>query len=160
MRRGDLAAVAGDTDPADEALLPGFNGGLERPARAQGDVPLDRIGQGVQLPQVDMVDAHPVQGPVQLLAGPGRGALVTLGGQEEPARFTLQPRPDTHLRLAVARGHVQVVHPMGQQDIQGLVRDPLRDPRESRPAEYHPAALVAGTAKLRLFDGHETSRSA
>jgi hypothetical protein len=30
--------------------------------------------------------------------------------------------------------------------------------RESRPAEDHPAALVAGTAELCLFDGHETSR--
>jgi hypothetical protein len=53
-----------------------------------------------------------------------------------------------------------MVHPVGQQDVQGLVRDPLRDLRESRPAEDHPAAAVAGTAELCLFDGHETSRSA
>ena len=105
-----------------------------------------------------MVDAHPVQGPVQLLAGPGCGALVALGGQEEPARFALQPWPDTHLRLAVVRGHVQMVHPVGEQEVQRLVRDPLGDLPESRPAEDHPAALVAGAAELCLFDGHETSR--
>jgi hypothetical protein len=52
-----------------------------------------------------------------------------------------------------------MVHPVGEQDVQGLVRDPLGDLPESRPAEDHPAALVAGTAELCLFDGHETSRS-
>jgi hypothetical protein len=160
VRRGDLAAVAGHPDPADEALLPRFDGGLERPAGAQGDVPLDRIGQGMQLPQVDVVDAQPVKGPVQFLAGPGRVAFVALGGQEEPARLALQPRPDAHLRLAVGRGHVQVVHPVGEQDVQGLIRDPLGDLPKSRPAEDHPAAVVAGAAELCLFDGHETSRSA
>jgi hypothetical protein len=98
---------------------------LECSAGTQGDVPLDRVGQGVQLPQVDVVDAQPVQGPVQFLAGAGRGALVSLGGQEEPARFALQPRPDAHLRLAVGGGHVQMVHAVGEQEVQGLVRDPL-----------------------------------
>jgi hypothetical protein len=52
-----------------------------------------------------------------------------------------------------------MVHPVGEQDVQGLVRDPLGDLRESRPSEDHPAALVAGAAELCLFDGHETSRS-
>ena len=111
----------------------------------------------MQLPEVDVVDAQPVQGPVQLLPGSRCGALVALGGQEEPARFALQPRPDAYLRLAVGRGHVQMVHPVGEQDVQGLVRDPLGDLRESRPSEDHPAALVAGAAELCLFDGHETS---
>jgi hypothetical protein len=53
-----------------------------------------------------------------------------------------------------------VVHPVGEQDVQGLVRDPLRDLPEGRPAEENPAALVAGAAELCLFDGHEPSRSA
>src|ERR1700756_2076311 len=51
-----------------------------------------------------------------------------------------------------------MVHPVGEQDVQGLVSDPLGDLRESRPAEDHPAAVVAGAAELCLFDGHETSR--
>jgi hypothetical protein len=50
-----------------------------------------------------------------------------------------------------------MIHPVGEQDVQGLVRDPLGYLRESRPAEDHPAALVAGAAELCLFDGHETS---
>jgi len=49
---------------------------------------------------------------------------------------------------------------VGEQEVQGLVRDPLGDLPESRPSEDHPAALVTGAAELRLFDGHETSRSA
>jgi hypothetical protein len=52
-----------------------------------------------------------------------------------------------------------MIHPVGEQDVQGLVRDPLGDLRESRPTEDHPAAVVAGTAELCLFDGHETSQS-
>ena len=51
-----------------------------------------------------------------------------------------------------------MVHPVGEQDVQGFVRDPLGDLRESRPAEDHPAAVVTGAAKLCLFDGHKTSR--
>jgi hypothetical protein len=50
-----------------------------------------------------------------------------------------------------------VVHPVGEQEIQGLVRDSLGDLRESRPSEDHPAALVAGAAELCLLDEHETS---
>jgi hypothetical protein len=149
--------VAGDPDPPDEALLAGFDGGLERPAGAQGDVPLDRIGQGVQLPQVDVVHAHPVQGPVQFLTGPGRVALVALGGQEEPSRLALQPRPDAVLGVAVDRGHVDVVDPVGEQDVQGFVRDALGGVGQRRPAEDHPAAEVAGPAELCLFDRHGTS---
>jgi hypothetical protein len=49
---------------------------------------------------------------------------------------------------------------VGEQEVQGLVRDPLGDLPESRSAEDHPAALMTGAAELCLFDGHETSRSA
>ena len=52
-----------------------------------------------------------------------------------------------------------MVDPVGEQEVQGLVRGPLGDLRERRPAEDHPAALVAGAAELCLFDGHETSRA-
>ena len=53
-----------------------------------------------------------------------------------------------------------MVHPVREQEVQGLVRGPLGDLPERRSSEDHPAALVAGTAELCLFDGHETSRSA
>jgi hypothetical protein len=46
---------------------------------------------------------------------------------------------------------------MDEQEVQGLVRNPLGDLRESRRSKDHPAALVAGAAELCLFDGHETS---
>jgi hypothetical protein len=49
---------------------------------------------------------------------------------------------------------------VGEQEVQGLVGDPLGDLSESRSSEDHPAALVAGAAELCLFDGHETSRRA
>jgi hypothetical protein len=47
---------------------------------------------------------------------------------------------------------------VGEQQVQGLVRDPLGDLRETRPSEDHPAALMPGAAELCLLDGHETSR--
>ena len=53
-----------------------------------------------------------------------------------------------------------MVHPVGEQDVQGLVRDPLGDLREGCPAEDDPAAAMTGAAELCLFDGHETSRGA
>jgi len=53
-----------------------------------------------------------------------------------------------------------MVHSVSEQQIQGLVRSPLRDLRESRASEDHPAAVVAGAAELCLFDGHEASRDA
>ena len=132
--------------------------GLEAdwPARAAGAAPL-HVGKPGYRPGLDP-DGNGVEGfcdvfansteTYEFLASPGCGALVAFGGQEEPARFALQPRPDAHLRLAVDRGYVQMVHPVGEQEVQGLVRDPLGDLRERRPTEDHPGALVAGAAEL------------
>ena len=62
--------------------------GLQRAAGAERDVPLDGVGQVVQLQQVDVVDPHPLQRAVQLVARRRpRRALAGLRGQEEPVRL-------------------------------------------------------------------------
>ena len=82
------------------------------------------------------------------MSAPPLSRVAGHGGATAPVRLI-------HLGLGV-----QVVHPVGEQEVQGLVRDPLGDLRECRPSEDHPAAVVAGAAELCLFDGHETSRNA
>ena len=38
-----------------------LNGRFDSPARAQSLIPLDRVDQVVELPQVDVVDAQPIE---------------------------------------------------------------------------------------------------
>src|SRR5439155_19760416 len=52
----DLRAVPRDSDPPDEALLAREERGVEGAARTQGLVPLDGIGERMELPQVDASD--------------------------------------------------------------------------------------------------------
>ncbi len=64
VRSRDLSAVAGDADRPHEALLAGFDGSVDHAARAQCGVPLDRVGEVVHLPEVDVVAAQPLQRPL------------------------------------------------------------------------------------------------
>ena len=60
VRRCNLSAVAGDADRPYQALRPGLNRGIDDTSGAEGGVPLDGIGEVMQLPEVDVVDAQPV----------------------------------------------------------------------------------------------------
>ena len=61
MRRRDLCPMPGHTDEPHQPLLARLDGGLDRTPGAQRDIPLDRIGQIVQLPQIDAVDLHSIK---------------------------------------------------------------------------------------------------
>ena len=63
-------------------------------AGAQRDVPLDRVHQVVQLYQVHLIDAQPVERAVDLLAGPLIGALARLRGKEVILAVPVHPGPD------------------------------------------------------------------
>ena len=63
-----------------------------------------------------------------------------------------QPRRDAQLRVAVARGDVDVVDPVLEQDVQGAVGLVLRDAAQRRGAEDHPAGVVPGCAEGRPSD--------
>src|SRR5947199_40162 len=76
-------AVAGNTYTSDQPLLFGFDRRLDHATRAERDVPLDGVGQVVELPQVDMVHAHAIKRAVQFLSCIGCFSLARLGGKEE-----------------------------------------------------------------------------
>jgi hypothetical protein len=54
----DLGAVAGHPNGFDQPLLERLGGGVDGSARAECSVPFDGVGQVMQLPQVDVIDAH------------------------------------------------------------------------------------------------------
>src|SRR5882762_293416 len=98
--------MPGDSDPLHKTLVARFDGGVDRTTWAEGCVPLNGIGEAVQLPQVHVVDAEPVQRPMELLARAFGVAGAGLGGEEETIRLALQPRGDAKLRVAVAGGGI------------------------------------------------------
>ena len=113
----------------------------------------------MQLPQVDVVDAEPVQRPVQVLTRAVGAPLAGLGGQEEPAGVRAQPRGHAPLRLAVAvaGGDVDVVDVVLEQRLEGAVGGVLRDAGERGRAEDQSGAAVAGAPEREARDGHDTS---
>ena len=118
---------------------------LDGAARAERRVPLDRIGEVVKLPQVDVVNTKALEGSMELIA---RGVLLSrvgLGRDEEAPGFPLQPWGHAQLGIAVARGHVDVVDAMTQQHLEGSVRGVLRHKGQRRSAEDRSAAPVAGS---------------
>jgi len=137
-------------DKPDEALVRASTAASSAPP-AQGDVPFDRIGQGVQLPEVDVVDAHPVQdrcsssrAPAAVRSSPlvarknRPGSRASHGRMRTSARRTPRPRPDGS--------------PRGRAGRPGLVRDPLETcPRAAR--RRSPGCSGGRTAELCLFDG-------
>src|SRR5712692_5698525 len=79
-------------------------------------------------------------------------ALVTLGGEEEPAGLAFQPRRDPNLRLAVDGGGVDVVDTEAEENLECFVRRLLRHGAQRRGAEDDPCALVPGAPELSLRD--------
>ena len=83
--------------------------GLQRPARSHRLLPVVGMAEGVELDQVDVVDAEPLERAVDVLARLARRPLAGLGRQEEVAPVTRHPRPDAQLGVAVPRGGVDVI---------------------------------------------------
>src|SRR6267378_1951818 len=100
MGSSDLRAVAGHADALDQTLFASLDGGINRATWAERSVPLDRVGQIVQLPQIDVVDLHMLERTVQLFARLLCAAFAGLGGQEEFARVALEPGRNAQLRIA------------------------------------------------------------
>ena len=75
--------MPGDADEANEPLLARLDSRLQRATLAQCGLPLDDVDQVVQLQQVDVVDAQPLEGAVELLLRALVVACVRLRGDEE-----------------------------------------------------------------------------
>ena len=83
VHAGDPEAVTRDADVAGQALVPGREQRLECAARTDGDLPLVRLDEVVELDQVDVVDAHPLEGPFEFGPRPVTRALARLGREED-----------------------------------------------------------------------------
>src|SRR5205085_1638339 len=119
-----------------------------------GHVPAVRVHQVVELTQVDVVDAEPVQRPVQLLSGGAGGALTRLGGDEETTGMAAQPGRYAQLGVAVGGGDVDVVDVVLEQRLERAIGDILRHACERRAAEDRAAAGVSGATEGERGDRH------
>ncbi len=145
-------------DETDQALIPGPDQGLDRAAGAVGLRPLVLLHQIVQLDQIDLVDAEPLQRPLQAGSGLISRAVTGLGGEEELVPVGRQPRCQSKLRVAVGGRGVEVVDPELEQDVQKRVGALLRHPPERCRAEDDSAGGVPGPAELRSLDHVGTLR--
>jgi hypothetical protein len=143
----DGQAVPGDADEAHEAFLAGFDRGLQRAAFAQRELPLDHVDEVVQLDQVDVVDAEPLERAADLLA---RALVLTLPcfrRDEEPSGILRQPRCEPQLRITVRRGDVDVVDAVLEQELERRIRLGLRELSERSCSEDRAGALMASAAE-------------
>ena len=130
MHRGDREPVAGDADEAHESLVARLDGGPQRPVLAHRHVPFGRVDEAVELDQVDLVDPQPLERAADLLARGGVGALAGLRREEEAVAVLAHPGREPQLGVAVARGGVDVVDPVLEQQ-----RRARRPPRAASVAQ-------------------------
>ena len=97
---GDGPAVTGHADEACESFLTGLDQRLERAAGPHGLIPVVGMTEGVQLDQVDVIDAQPLERAMEVLARLGRGPAAGL--RREKARSSATRRSATPARTRPA----------------------------------------------------------
>src|SRR6476646_1971545 len=117
-----------------------------------GRLPLILVDQVVQLDQVDVVRAQPLERLLDLRVRGVASALAGLRGQEDLVAVVLEPRREPELRIAVAGGRVDVIDPVAGDQLEGRIGLLLGDRAEGRGPEDDPRALVAGAAKGKKRD--------
>ena len=161
MHRGDVPAVAGDPDEADQALFARLARGLEGAALRERLLPFVGVDQGVQLEQVDPVGAQALERAGDLVAGAGVVAAARLGREEEVVPVAVHPGADPKLGIAVGGRRVDVVDAEREQLVEHPVGGALIDPAERRGAEDHGRAHVSGAPEGPSLDrairGHALS---
>src|SRR5712664_1582796 len=147
VRGGDGPAVARHADEPREALRARLDRRLERAAGPQRLVPVVRVAERVELDQVHVVHAEPVERAVDVLARLAGAAAPGLGREEEVLPVARHPRADAQLRVAVARGGVDVVDAIAEQELQRAVGVGLARAGQRRAAEQGDRARVAGPSE-------------
>ena len=148
MHAGDANAVAGHPDVRHQAFVARREHRLEGTTGADRHLPLVGFDEIVELDQVDAVDAHPFERPLELGACRATGPLARLRGEEHLVAVFGQPRPQPILRRAVAGGGVDVVDsPLVHLRERG-VGTRLAHPPERGGAEDHSCRAMAGGAEL------------
>ena len=145
-------AVAGDPDEADETFVTCLDGRFERTAFAQRSFPLDHVDEVVELEQVDVIDAEPVERAANLLARACAVSLPGLRRDEEPVAVLVQPWRESQLRVAVPRSGVDVIHVVLEQQLERGIGLGLAERSERCSTEDRACALVAGAPERRFRD--------
>ena len=152
MHPGDAEAVAGDADEPGQALVASAGEGLDGASGTVGDFPFVLFDEVVQLDQVDVVHAHPLERALE--GRPSRVALPVagLGGEKDLVAVVGEPRLQPDLGLAVPGRGVDVVDArrldLGEDPIGGA----LTDPAEPGGAEDDPGRIVPGPPELRGWE--------
>jgi hypothetical protein len=115
-------------------------------------LPVLGLDQVVQLDQVDVVDAHALQGAFEAGACTIAVARVRLRREKEPVGMRFEPRRDPQFSVAVHCCGVDVVDAMIEQQWQQPVGCLLISARDAGCAEDHAGALVTGPAERRTLD--------
>ncbi len=145
--------MAGHADVRHEPLVASREHRFERSARTDRDLPLVGLDEVVQLDQIDTVDTHPLQRPLQLRSSRGTRPLPRLGREEHLVAVLGQPRREPIFRCAVSGCGVDVVDPPLPHQRKGRVGSTLTHPTERCGAEDHSGGSVAGRAELGSRQG-------
>ena len=148
----DRPAVTGHADEAREFFFLGAHARLQRAAWSHGHVPVVGMAERVELDEVDVIDAQPLERAVDVVTRLLPRPRARLGGQEEVLAMARHPRADAQLGVAVARGRVDVVHAVAQQRLEGAVGVVLAGAREGGGAEEGRARRVPGASERSSLD--------
>ena len=141
--------MAGDADEPGQALVAGAGERLDRPTGTVGDLPFVLLDEVVQLDQVDVVDAHPLERALERGAGGVALPVAGLGGEEDLVAVVGEPRLEADLGLAVRRRGVDVVDARRLDLGEDAVGRVLTGPAEPGGAEDDPGRVVPGPPELR-----------
>jgi hypothetical protein len=125
---------------------------FERAAGSHRLLPVVGMSERVELDEVDVVDAQPLERAVDVLARLARRPRARLGGEKEVGAVARHPGADPQLRVAVARGGVEMIDAVPQQDLQGSIGLALAGARERGAAEQRHRARVAGAPEHPPLD--------
>ncbi len=110
------------------------------------------MAQGMELDHVDVIDAQPIERPVDVRAGLGRAARAGLGGEEEVLPVTCHPGADAELGVAVPGGRIDVIDAVAEQHLERAVGIRLADLGQRRRAKERHRAPVTGSSEWSLLD--------
>src|SRR5262249_51530645 len=126
-------------------------------ARSHRLVPVVGMPERVQLDQVDVVHAKPLERAVDVLAALLGGPRAGLRREEEILPVTRHPRCDAQLGVAVPRRRVEVVAAVRQGPPEGPAGVGLARTSQRGGAEERDAAEMAGSSEWTPLDHHWTS---
>ena len=152
VHRGDAHAVAGDADVPGQPFVTGPHERLDGTCRAVRGLPLILLDEIVQLDQIDVIDTHPFERPLEARPGAVGGPIARLRGEKDVVAMRRQPRRQAILGNAVVGRRVPVVDAELEQHVEQRVGFLLRGVEQAGAAEDHPAALMPRPPELRTID--------